>query len=207
MDYYLEHHGIKGQKWGVRRYQNPDGSLTDAGRRRAAKDAYRSTKRDIRRSTKVASKEYNRKLSDDIFYGRINSGEGYRRSSNDSTLRYQQGKSKRLAAKSKMNSELSDLSKNKLSKGFRKFKSEYESNRSEQYSEQAKKTNEMINITNKVYHERLNIGERFVGSYILTPNIANSYYSNRANASMMESVGRTAVSEYMKRYSFGIYHS
>lgn len=28
------HFGIKGQKWGVRRYQNPDGSYTDAGRRR-----------------------------------------------------------------------------------------------------------------------------------------------------------------------------
>lgn len=31
---YLAHHGIKGQKWGVRRYQNSDGSLTDEGRRR-----------------------------------------------------------------------------------------------------------------------------------------------------------------------------
>lgn len=34
---YLMHYGIKGQKWGVRRYQNADGSLTTAGRARYSK--------------------------------------------------------------------------------------------------------------------------------------------------------------------------
>ena len=34
MSLYLCHHGIKGQRWGIRRYQNLDGSLTSAGKMR-----------------------------------------------------------------------------------------------------------------------------------------------------------------------------
>ena len=34
MNNNLQHHGIKGQKWGVRRFQNKDGSFTAAGRKR-----------------------------------------------------------------------------------------------------------------------------------------------------------------------------
>lgn len=33
-DTYLIHHGIKGQRWGVRRFQNEDGTLTNAGKKR-----------------------------------------------------------------------------------------------------------------------------------------------------------------------------
>lgn len=38
MEQYLSHYGILGQKWGVRRFQNPDGSLTDEGYKRYAKN-------------------------------------------------------------------------------------------------------------------------------------------------------------------------
>lgn len=35
----LYHHGIKGQKWGIRRYQNQDGTLTEAGKKRYGVDS------------------------------------------------------------------------------------------------------------------------------------------------------------------------
>lgn len=36
----LQHHGIKGQKWGVRRFQNTDGSLTAEGKKRYSVNDY-----------------------------------------------------------------------------------------------------------------------------------------------------------------------
>lgn len=37
-DLYLLHHGIKGQRWGVRRFQNNDGTLTSAGKKRRSEE-------------------------------------------------------------------------------------------------------------------------------------------------------------------------
>lgn len=41
-DYVLVHHGIKGMKWGVRRFQKKDGSLTSAGKKRYNVDEHKT---------------------------------------------------------------------------------------------------------------------------------------------------------------------
>lgn len=38
MSEHLAHYGVKGQKWGIRRFQNPDGTLTEEGKKRYGKD-------------------------------------------------------------------------------------------------------------------------------------------------------------------------
>ncbi len=53
--YYLSHAGIKGMKWGVRRFQNKDGSLTPEGKARYGVDDQSGSHEDYKkaRSTSV----------------------------------------------------------------------------------------------------------------------------------------------------------
>ena len=62
---YLIHYGIEGQKWGVRRYQNEDGSLTQEGKEHygilnqgPTKEGYKQLKKDYKQNVKGATKEF-----------------------------------------------------------------------------------------------------------------------------------------------------
>lgn len=59
----LYHWGVKGQKWGVRRYQNPDGTLTAAGRKRAARADKRWIKKKSDKITRSAEKKVSKEMN------------------------------------------------------------------------------------------------------------------------------------------------
>lgn len=64
----LYHHGIKGQRWGIRRYQNEDGTLTPEGRKHYGIEGLDSSRRNFKSSSQAKreyikeSKELNKKL-------------------------------------------------------------------------------------------------------------------------------------------------
>lgn len=62
----LYHHGIKGMKWGVRRYQNKDGTLTDAGKKRYDRDIAENNAKKKENRIIIDGPDANRWVKEDI---------------------------------------------------------------------------------------------------------------------------------------------
>ena len=73
----LKHYGIKGMKWGVRRFQNSDGSLTADGKKRYSGDNLKDIQKQVNQGknvvdgvnktkAKAAEKRTEKKIKDDL---------------------------------------------------------------------------------------------------------------------------------------------
>lgn len=96
MENELYHWGVKGMKWGVRRYQNKDGSLTDAGQKRYDRDKRENAGK--KKGDKVGAADPDRWVREDMTRGRRLADESSNmvnklKNANDSAIR-NQGKKK-----------------------------------------------------------------------------------------------------------------
>ena len=151
----LYHHGIKGQKWGIRRYQNEDGSLTTAGKKGYSTGELRTMSKQVG--------EYN--------VGKLairNKGINERNKINDW---YNSEDAKLFKNKSKVSQKDIDKAYDKLGKEFdRRF--------NESYKKQGERENALAKELTKKYGIDLNVSMKEIQKGSAPYRLAASYISD-----------------------------
>jgi len=108
MSEILAHHGILGMKWGVRRYQNKDGTLTNAGKRRYERDIRENASRKKENRIDVSEPDPKRYAKEDLTRAKNVVDSGSR------LVKQAKQVESESASKSKNRLDLSDLSDKEL---------------------------------------------------------------------------------------------
>ena len=171
----LAHHGIKGMKWGIRRYQYEDGSLTPAGRKRYADDKL-VTGRQAQKNANAARKTAIKKLND----------------SPDKHTLYQYNKTARKAAKESI---ANDKEYN------RKLRAERKAAAKEKYDDATKAvTNVNRTVVNNIKDTNRSKGERVANAAIAVIGTKAAY--NIAGSAVAK-LGHPFVGSIIQTYGTG----
>lgn len=150
----LVHHGVLGQKWGVRRYQNADGSLTAAGKQKLA--AYKE--KELKRTEKF----YDRNVRGGLY--------GYKL--------HRQGFNSLNKEKANLESKYENAKLKSNSEKMTKYKNDLKVNAGKQKALELLKKNEMQIVKNmtfdQMHAEKVNLGKKVAGAILRSAAISTA---------------------------------
>ena len=212
----LYHHGVLGQRWGVRRYQNADGSLTKAGKLHQAKQNYKSAKksafeRALRRED-VIETELDNKLSANYDNEKAGKISGRKSSKNAHKLikqyspKYQESndiyKSEKKSAKAQYHKERADIfdAESKAHSGD-KYRSRVISNKNKAKSYMERTKADIADAESKGYDKIAAQGRRkLAGLTIMKRSLGEA---NTGSYLRYKEQGQSTVKAFAKMYFTG----
>lgn len=184
----LYHHGVKGMKWGIRRYQNPDGTLTAAGRKRYAKEEYKRAENEAysRYEKSINSIEKNYKRGQNLSKKDLAREQA-------AEQRYQTERAKNKAAykQAKKDAKTSNWSKDaRDSYDIRQKKIDQMSNAELKRVNERRQLERNYKQLNPTYVEK---GVKFLGSTVALTGSVLALHSNSGKLIKLGKVGTTAL--------------
>ncbi len=173
----LEHHGIKGQRWGVRRYQNSDGSLTSAGRARYGSSTSSAARRVLTGNYTTHDRAYNR--------SRMYAAASKMAKSRAAAKRTSADFEREMAGEFKNQSKLSKFVNGNYEKAWNRTakRSERQAARLEKRAAKFKDKSEAysrISAARLKYDRSTSTGKMALQNFLLTGNAAETYRDARA---------------------------